>query len=633
MDAQGRAACGSRSAHAAVTAESSVAERGSRRLAAVLLLLVGVLAYSNAVTNRFIGIDTLQAVRDNPDIRSLTPLSRALSLTRTGQAAANDNSTLVRRPVLSLSFALNHALTGSEAWGFQVGNIAIHLTAGLLLFGVARRTLSRLEYRSRHATWLGFAIAAIFISHPLQTESVTNIVQRAESLMGCFVLLVLYGAIRSWEESDGAATRRRWSVATVIGCTIGMGAKEMMIAAPLLVWIYDAVFVSGGWREALRRRPRFYAALAATWVVLAVLILATWSNAAREFDSARMLPYVLSQLRVVVHYLRLSFWPDPLYHYVLGTPFWFDPSRDRWLSLAPHAAIVVALSGVTAWGLLYRRPVGFLGAWFFLPLLPTSLAATFTLIQEHRMYLSLAAVVALVAVFADAAIRHGVRRLGTKATAASALILIAVLGGLIAGTRWRNQDYRSDLTLWAPDDLPLAFTMLSNLSVYNGRWHEADEVLSTLLRAALAAKPGEPFFKLRPAAYNGLGVVRACTGRWDEARNLFERALGEQPSYTAAKNNLGVVLFAQGERAAAQQPLAEVMAADPRYDYLALRGDGPARTLWVPLLRATGHDHRDGVIAAGLEAFALTIALNPPDEEFAMDFELGLKVALSAPVE
>jgi hypothetical protein len=99
------------------------------------LLLAGVLTYSNSFNGVFVGDDT-DAIVNNPNITSLSPLSRALDAPR--------DTTVAGRPVVSLSLAINYALAapgGLDPWGYHLVNLLVHLAAGLTLFGVVRRTL------------------------------------------------------------------------------------------------------------------------------------------------------------------------------------------------------------------------------------------------------------------------------------------------------------------------------------------------------------------------------------------------------------------------------------------------------------------------------------------------------------
>ena len=178
-------------------------------LAVALLLLAGVVAYSNSFSAPFL-FDDDPAIADNPTIRSLWPPWGVLSPPNTG-AGVNG------RPVINLSFAINYSLGGLGVRGYHVANLAIHLCAALALFGIIRRTLLRPVLQPRfgdHALPIAFVAALVWMLHPLQTESVIFVEQRTESLMGLFYLLTLYAAVRGME----APPSRGWQILAFVTC-------------------------------------------------------------------------------------------------------------------------------------------------------------------------------------------------------------------------------------------------------------------------------------------------------------------------------------------------------------------------------------------------------------------------------
>src|SRR5208337_2368430 len=112
----------------------------------------------------------------------------------------------------NLSLALNYAVSGFDVRGYHVTNLAIHLAAALLLFGIVRRTATTFQGSRPEpttppaATPIALAVALLWAVHPLQTESVTYVVQRAESLMGLFYLLTLYCFLRGVEPGGRSQT-------------------------------------------------------------------------------------------------------------------------------------------------------------------------------------------------------------------------------------------------------------------------------------------------------------------------------------------------------------------------------------------------------------------------------------------
>jgi len=86
--------------------------------------------------------------------------------------------------------------------------------------------------------------------------------------MGLFYLLTLYAFIRGTESQ-----RPIWFWLSIAACLLGMASKEVMVSAPVIVLLYDRTFVAGSFREAWRRRGWVYGGLAATWLLLAYLVI------------------------------------------------------------------------------------------------------------------------------------------------------------------------------------------------------------------------------------------------------------------------------------------------------------------------------------------------------------------------
>jgi len=511
------------------------------------LVLIVFAAYANSLRTPFV-YDDVEAILNNPTLRGDRSLADVLL------PPAQGGLTVSGRPILNLSFALNHAVSGYAVWSYHALNLAIHAGAALLLFGLVRRTLARPQFRSRfggRATPLALGLAALWALHPLQTQAVTYTVQRAESLMGFFYLLTLYAFARATQchplddthfsscdgkhaqchpLDDSAAKRHRprWLAVAVVACVFGMATKEVMATAPLMVLLYDRTFVAGTFRDAWRERRGFFLTLAATWLLLGALVWSTGGNRGGTVGLDVGVPlwaYPLTQFQALARYLALSLWPHPLV-FEYGT-FWVQRGSD----VLPSAAVVVPL--LVATFVTFRRwPVaGFCGAWFFAVLAPTSLApGTIQMIVEHRMYLPLAAVLVLGAVGLHAWFgRRAFFLLGACALALAAL------------TVHRNHDYRSRLSLWSatvalrPDN-PRAREGLAEALVDAGRLDLAIAQYAETVRL----KPDESTYH-----YN-LARTLALAGRRPEAIRHYELALRLVPDEPNAHNNLAVVLVESG---------------------------------------------------------------------------------------
>jgi tetratricopeptide (TPR) repeat protein len=672
-DHQAHAACRFLDAYAE---RRRAAQRTWTLAAAALILGAGAAAYANSFRGVFLFDDTF-AIVENAAVRHLWPPWRpALS------------PMYASRPLLGLSMAANYAVGGLDPWGYHAVNLAIHLAAGLALFGLVRRTLRTERLREQFgpaADWLALAVALLWTVHPLHTSAVTYIIQRGESMMGLFYLVTLYALVRAVEApepSEGraplrvaakqaaeqaakhaveqaakhaveqtakqaveqaakqeveqaakhaveqaakhaveqtanhaveqtanhavgqtakqavkqAAKQRVWSVIAVTACALGMASKQVMVTAPLAALLYDRTFLAGTFRQALRRRWGLYLGLAATWLVLAQYVLRSVASALEPQGPGPLYPmptpweYLATQAGVVAHYLRLAFWPDRL-----CLDYGWPAGRNLG-DMALPAILLGALLGLTLWAAWRRPAAGFLGAWFFLVLAPTSSVVPMEdAAFEHRMYLPMATVVtaAVVGAYAVAHRNFALHRATGWGLAAVALAAVAVPLGW--RTILRNADYGSALRMWElgvrqrPENprarLSLAVALLGD--------RQTDRAIAELDRAialepryaeAYANRASAYYMKgrpdraladydqaivLRPAyalAYSNRGVAQKALGRLDQAVRDYTRALELNPDFPDACNNRGNAYRLLGRLDLALADLTRAIDLRPDYD-------------------------------------------------------------------
>jgi tetratricopeptide (TPR) repeat protein len=542
-------------------------------LGAAAIALATLAVYANTLSHPLV-FDDVASILENPSIRDLGRITAVLS------PPATDGMTVGGRPVLNLSLALNYAVSGTEVWSYHALNVVIHLLAGLTLFGIVRRTLARfvpagIGQDQPAATAVALAVAALWTLHPLQTESVTYVIQRAESLMGLFYLQTLYAFIRSTEEP----TAWKWPAWCIGACLLGMATKEVMVSAPFIVLLYDRTFVAGTFREAWRQRRRLYVGLAGTWILLGLLVASTGGNRGGSIGLGIPIgwwEHALTQFRAVARYLWLSFWPHPLV-------FDYGPERITGaMDVIPYALPVGLLAWITWRGFRKRTALGFAGVWFFAVLAPTSLLPAQTqMTVEHRMYLPLALVLAAAVI---AACRIGRRR-----------ILLASLGvgAVFAGlTVARNRDYRSELTLWEvtarqrPDNpvalgsygaalfkanrLPEALAVCEQAVQLNpgywDLWNNLGLVLEKMDRLPEAVTAYVKSLQIGPdrlQVRQNLARTLLSAGRPDEAAAQFQEALKLQPESATAHAGLGTALMMLGRAPEAVEQLAAALRARP----------------------------------------------------------------------
>ena len=560
----------------------------------LLLVLSGALAYANSFTGVFV-FDDGAAILENPYLKSLWPLTRAMT--------APPETTVSGRPIASLTLAVNYALAPADArdvmtpggpgapastrerflrniWGYHALNLTVHLLAAIALFGVARQTLERWGRRRDAPAWvrdratvLAGVVAWLWVLHPLQTESVTYIIQRVEALMSVFYLTTLYCAIRALDTRG----RRQawWAAGAVAACACGMATKETMVTAPVMVALWDWMFREPGERP---RRRALYAGLASTWAIVIAIALTDPRGESAGFGLGwPWWAYLATQAGILVHYLRLAIVPTPLV---------FDyawPRAESLSAVAAPALLLIALFAGSVVAIVRRHPIGLAGAWFFLILAPTSSIVPILteVAAEHRMYLPLAGVIGAVVIGAYAI---GLRGLAGLAAATA----VAVVFGWM--TRERNRDYESEERLWLktiesrPANPRARLTYAISL-LTGRRYGEAEAQLREAIRILPSSAP----------AHMNLGIALCAQDRTDECIAHLENAARLDPRAGETFGLLGEAYLKKG--AAVQAVAAFVRALDTMPDSRASRFL-IGRVAWL-LATSPQAEVRDGVRAIG----------------------------------
>lgn len=470
--------------------------------AVAVCVAVGV-AYVPALRAPFLFDDTA-AVTLNPTIRSLWSWQVF--------SPPADGSTTSGRPLVNLTLALNHALGGENPFGYHLFNVVLHGVAALLLFGLLRRTLNRIGSKELASIPWAAAVTVLWALHPLQTETVICIAQRTELLGGFFILLTLYAFVRA--VAGGGDWSRGWAAVAVGAAAFGVMAKETIVTAPLLVALYDRAFMAGSFRAAWQARRGFYLALGASWLLLLMLLLAgggTRGVAAGLGLGVSPWEYLLTQAGAILLYLKLTVWPHPLVldYGTVVVRSW----RDAWV---PGIAILALLT-ITGW-LLVRRPrAGFVAAWAFVLLAPSSsfVPLVTQTIAEHRMYLPLAGPIAGLALgLAGWRPRWPVP------------LLLSVAGVFALLTVRRALQFRDPVEIWSD---------------------------------TAADAPANP------RAEHNLALALRDADQGVAAESHFARAVALDPRYVPARYAWGIALLQRGRAADAVQQLESAVGLEPRH--------------------------------------------------------------------
>lgn len=518
---------------------------------AALICATALAAYWSSFDAAFV-MDDHGNIEQNEHIRSLTPLWKAMH--------APMGLGIAGRPLINFTLAINYAISGYQVWSYHAMNLLFHVISALTLMGIIRRTLLNPRFQGKYqnaAPWLAGVCALIWVAHPLNTQAVTYVIQRCESLMAMFFLLTLYAAIRGFEHGGGRG-KAFWHGGAVLLCALGALSKEVTLAAPFAVLLYDRTFFAPRMSAALRRSWPLYAGYLLVLLGLGALVgYVGMHSSGREELHHGSLEYARTQGEVILHYLRLSLWPSPL---VLDYGWPIAPLSKVWPALLATIGLFLG-SCVALWK---RLPLAYPAVWFFLILAPSS---SFVPIQdiafEHRMYLPLMGVVVFLVVGVYALARWLLERtslpaLGRPAAIAGGLGCLALVGVFSVMTYQRNFVYYDEFKTWE-DSLakrPDNFRARRILGVTLSEAGRQDEAIPLFLEG-IRRNPDEP------QGYFYLGTMYAEQNRLDEAIENFVKALNLDPTLVDAYVNLAISLTIQQRHQEAAMVAEQGLAQKP----------------------------------------------------------------------
>ena len=531
----------------------------------MLLILAAVLAaYSNALDVPFY-FDDEQYVRDNPKIRDLSGL---VVPTET-------------RHLTYLTFALNYAACGLSTTCFHVTNVLIHAATSWLVFlfvSLTMRTPAMAGVAGSNA--LALLAALVFALHPVATQAVTYLTQRFASQATMFYLLTMVLYVKARSVGAGAAggagsplLRSPLYWAAVVSALLAALSKEIAFTLPFMLLLYEATFFTA-LRDLKGRLPALLPFLAAVSVIPLLVLGGEGVASAQVYDLKNIPPdtYLITQLRVIVTYVRLLFYPAGLrlqYEYPRFDSFFDVEVIFSFLFLASIVVFAVYLMR-RASSPTVSRLVPFGIFWFFLALsVESSFIPIEDVIFEHRLYLPLTG--AALAFASAVWWGHG-RVFGSEGRGAAFLLIILVAVPLGAATYQRNGVWADELVFWEGEAAlsPGAARVRNNLGLaYYKRGRTGDAVAEYKLAAELGK-----FGRVAAVSNFNLGLAYVSIGRLDDAADAYERAVMMDPDYVAALTGLGGILVQKGVYGEGLKRLDRALELSPGHaDALSYRAE------------------------------------------------------------
>jgi tetratricopeptide (TPR) repeat protein len=493
------------------------------RLAAIWGLVL--IAYSDSFPSGLV-LDNAAIIGQDPRTREAS--GRNFVSILEGGYRYNNPDVGLYRPLITLSYMANYAVLGNDARpaGYHAVNLALHCLnvalvylLGILIFVEAAPA---------------FGMAALWGLHPVLTESVTNIVGRADLLAALGVL----AGLLCYAKAAGRA-RAVWLAGMAASQAIGIFSKESAVVLPGLMLLYDLIRTDGAtWR---RRVPAY---------ALASLPLLAWFVMRARLHSHMVIPFAdnplvnagfvnsrLTAFRVIGDYVSLFFWPARLsadYSFNAVPLFGAAASSlDNALALVAFAGCLAAAALIAILALRARpaeKPLLFFPSVFLIALVPTSnlIVPIGSIMAERFLYLPAIGLAGL-AVSTLFAFRR------PRILWALAVPCLA----FAARTYTRNLDWKDDLSLWSsavqvvPSSARAHYDLAKTLEAIPGRRLDAIAEYTESLRIDPA----------QADAHNNLAnALSAIPDRLPDAIAEYQAALRLEPNRAEPHNDLATAL-------------------------------------------------------------------------------------------
>ncbi len=490
---------------------------------------------------------------------------------------------LKNRPISNFSFALNYYFHEYRVQGYHLVNIIIHILTASFLYLLLLNLLSikNCNIKCRQSNYIAFFTALIWLAHPLGTQSVTYIVQRMNSMAVMFYILSLLLFVICRKNISEKKEDRNYSFITV--CLVGfllaaafaMGSKELSATIPIMWFLIEWYFFQDLDIKWLRKSVPYLAALGI------IIFLIAWCYTDGKIIQRTMQGYggryftleerLYTQLRVVVYYLSLIFYPQPDrlaldYDFPISTSL-FQPINTLWSAIFLLCLLIISF--ITA---KKDKIISFFIIWFFVGLIIESTIVPLELVYEHRTYMPSMAIIFAV-IYLTCRLFKNIKPIFYLNTA----ILFSIIILFCSWTIQRNKVWQNPVAFWASNlknhpNNPRCNCSMGNAFFHAGKFDKAEQFY---IRAAELDPGGMPvslsnigqiYFdkgdlstaiyyleKAHSLAENDIPINMklACyyslNGDNDNAIKMYESVYEQEPEYSKINMALGELYLKAGK--------------------------------------------------------------------------------------
>lgn len=466
---------------------------------------------------------------------------------------------------------VNYKLAKHDPFVYRTFNLSFHIITGVLIFFVTYTAFSRLKknsYFGKRAAPLSFITSLLFLLHPVQTQTVSYVIQgQLEGLAGMFTMLLTLLFLH-WTTIKNTALKIVGALCIYAILFVGCGTKEIIVVSPLTLLLFDWFFVAqGNWKE-LRSRALFYVGYISTmvyyfgfhilhakkgqWIQKELLyknkkVVSNIGNVITQHPGQEITRwhYCISQFKVILHYLWIFLWPFAIsvdYDWKMASEF-FTPEV-----VAPLFLLILIGAGIAT--LLYKdktSPVAFGALWFFVGIAPrSSIIPSTELVADYKTYFSSYGWLLLLSmsmIYFFEWITEQIKDLHVPETLKSPHLAITLCALCLGWSTYeRNKVWRSPQEFWLNiiENAPLKARAYNNYAVSLAEKKQYKEAIPYLRKAI---KMDSHY----PDPWNNIAVCYDALKKSDLAINQLYEAIRINPTYPEFYNNLASFLLPKKE--------------------------------------------------------------------------------------
>jgi len=437
-----------------------------------ILISIGVIVYSNSLGNDFIWDDSGFVIKNEyiKNIKIFPSYFKSKEALSEGLLSGENY-----RPLFPLSLAIDYFFWGLNPFGYHLSNMIIHITNAILLFFIILN-ITRQKY-------IGLFTSLFFLTHPIETETVTWIAGRSGVLSLFFFLWSLYFYIKftrepvgqrltaqdflpaqiikrqagaAWRNSKGREDKavRPWSLtksgkyylyfASILSFLCAILSKESAASFPFIIILYDIYYNRNEEKIPIRAARYFlYFLILEMYIILRFFMIGKFAQT--DYWGGSFYVSTISTIRGIVHYLKLLVYPVNLCADYLRFPLSYSINEPKVIISISILALVI----ITA--ILLRKKfkhISFSIFWFFTALCPSlNIIPVKILIAERFLYapsigycFALSFIIFLL-----------VKKLKKAPILRIAVIIIAciIVGSYSRLTMARNVDWSDEVFFWS----------------------------------------------------------------------------------------------------------------------------------------------------------------------------------------